>query len=133
MRLKEFDPFKEDICERKAGDSTTQQREFQRMPVCRIMHLARPDPGRPGFLRTRLAPPSGPGVGPVVDFRQVLKIEMGVDLGGLDIRVPEQFLYCPEVTAGFEQMGGERMTQHVRMDAAPEALFPGPESDPLLN
>ena len=104
MRLKEFDPFKEDICERKAGDSTTQQREFQRLPDVRIMHLARPDPGRPGFLRTRLAPPSGPGVGPVVDFRQVLKIEMGVDLGGLDIRVPEQFLYTTKVCTCIQKM-----------------------------
>ncbi len=72
-------------------------------------------------------------MGPIVDFCQMLKIEMGVDLGGFDIGVAKQFLYCTQVTAGFEQMGGEGMTQHVGMDAAPEPLFPGPISDPFLN
>ena len=74
---------------------------------------------------SHLAPP-GPGVGPIVDFCQMLKIKMGVDLGGFDIGVAKQFLYCPQVTAGFEQMGSEGMTQHVGMHPATKPLPLGP-------
>ena len=52
----------------------------------------------------------------IINIRQVLEIEMGVYLRRTDIAVSEQLLYGSQVLAGFEQMTGERMPQHVRMN-----------------
>ena len=41
---------------------------------------------------------------------------MGVDHGGLDILVPEQFLDGADVVAILEKMGGEGMAEGVRGD-----------------
>jgi hypothetical protein len=55
------------------------------------------------FRRFRLFPtPTGARMGGIVDARQVLKIQMGVDLGGTEIGVAEQFLHGAQVAAGFE-------------------------------
>lgn len=53
-------------------------------------------------------------VGGVVDAGEMLKVEVGVDLGGANIGVPEQFLHRAQIRAGFEQVGGEGVAQHVR-------------------
>ena len=34
-----------------------------------------------------------PRMGPIVDLRELLEIEVGVDLGGRDVRMPEQLLH----------------------------------------
>ena len=46
--------------------------------------------------------PAGAGVGSVVDLRQVLVIEVGVDLGGADVGVSKELLHGPQITARFE-------------------------------
>jgi hypothetical protein len=38
----------------------------------------------------------------LVDGRQMLEIQVGIDLGGADIGVAQQFLYSPQIAAGLE-------------------------------
>ena len=58
----------------------------------------------------------------VVDLGEVLEVQMGVDLGGADVRVAQQFLHRPEVAGGLQQMAGEGVA-----DAGPGGnLFPAP-------
>lgn len=56
------------------------------------------------------------GMGFVVNFRQVLEIQMGVDLRGGNIAVTKQFLDRPEILARFQQVAGKGMPQHMRVD-----------------
>jgi len=37
--------------------------------------------------------------------------DVSVDHCRIEIFVPEQFLNCPDVVSGFQQMGGEAMTE----------------------
>lgn len=62
-------------------------------------------------------------MGFVVHLGQVLKIQMGVDLGGGDIGVTEQLLHQTQVTAGFEHMAGKGVAQHMRMDMGIHTLL----------
>ena len=39
--------------------------------------------------------------------RQILLVQMGVNLGGADVRMTEQLLYAPKVRAAAQKMGGE--------------------------
>ena len=48
-----------------------------------------------------------PWMGFVIHLGEVLEIEVGIDLGGGDIGVAEQFLYGAQVVAGFEHVAGE--------------------------
>ena len=41
---------------------------------------------------------------------------MGINLGGGNIGMTEEFLNDAEVSPSFEEMGGKRMTQEVRID-----------------
>ena len=66
----------------------------------------------------------------VVDRRQMLEIQVSIDLSGPDIGVPEQFLHSPQITAGLEQMGCKRMAEHVRVDMHPQALAAAPRAHP---
>ena len=43
--------------------------------------------------------------------------KLGVDHGGADVFVAEEFLDGADVVAGFEEMGGERVTVDVKGDA----------------
>ena len=43
---------------------------------------------------------------------------MGIELGRTEVGVAEHLLHAAEVGAAFEEMGGERMTQEMGMDAA---------------
>ncbi len=45
---------------------------------------------------------------------QSLARNMGVDGGGRNIRMPQEHLYGPQVSAMVEQMGGEGMAQGMR-------------------
>src|SRR5260221_5831254 len=88
------------------------------------------------FTRTTLGPrralssaaltPAGTGVCGVVDFRQVLKIQVRVDLRGGDVGMSQKFLDAAQIRTGFEQMGGKRMPEHVRMHMHFQAHAPGP-------
>ena len=55
-------------------------------------------------------------MGGVVDLREVLEIQMCVDLRRRDVRMPEQFLHGAQITGRFEHVRRERMAQHVRMN-----------------
>ena len=57
---------------------------------------------------------SGARMRRVVDLRQVLKIEMGVNLRGGDVDVAEQFLNRAQIGTRFQHVSGEGVTQHVR-------------------
>lgn len=72
-------------------------------------------------------------MGGVVDLGQVLKIEMGVDLRRANVGVAEQLLDRAQITGRFQQVAGERMAQHVRMDMARHALFDRPLAQPRLD
>ncbi len=72
-------------------------------------------------------------MGFVIDLGQVLEIQVGIDLRRTDIAVPEQFLHGSEVLAGFEQMAGEGMPEHMRMQVFGDAFFPAPLRQPQLN
>ena len=71
-------------------------------------------------------------MGAVIDLREVLEVEVGVDLGGADVGVAEQFLYRAQITAGFQQMAGEGVSQGVRVDIPGNALAASPVFDALL-
>ena len=43
----------------------------------------------------------------VVDLGEMLEIQMGVDLGGADVRVPEQLLNGPQIAARLRAEGIE--------------------------
>ena len=75
----------------------------------------------------------GSGMRLVVDLRQVLKIQMRVDLGRADVRVAEQFLDGAQITTGLEHMTGEGVAQHVRMDRTIEPLDTRPSCQPRLD
>ncbi len=61
-------------------------------------------------------------MGRIVDLGEVLKIKVGVNLSGCYVRVAQQFLYAAQVLAGFEQVRGERVAEHVRMNVHAQAL-----------
>lgn len=57
----------------------------------------------------------------LVDVAQPVAGDVGVDLGGADGGMAEEFLDDAEVGAVFEQVRGEAVSQHVRGDAARDA------------
>ncbi|NHH99218.1 hypothetical protein OJHNALOF_00208 [Oceanimonas sp. MB9] len=62
----------------------------------------------PAALLLILAP-LGARVGLIIGVGQMLKIEVGVDLGGGQIGMAQQFLHRAQVAAGLQHMGGERV------------------------
>src|SRR5476651_865555 len=71
-------------------------------------------------------------MGTVVDRCQVLEVQVGVNLGGLDVRVAEQFLHGAQILRGFKQVAGEGVTQHVGVQVLPQLTLAG-SLDPHLN
>ncbi len=76
-----------------------------------------------GLSSAVLTPPC-PRMRGVVNLGQVLKVQMGVDLGGPDVGMAEQLLDAAQVAAGFQQMRGEGMPEHMRMHAQPDSHAP---------
>src|SRR5690606_20675893 len=72
-------------------------------------------------------------MGCVVDPGQVLEVQVGVDLGGGDVGVAEQFLHAAQVAGGFEQVAGEAVAQHVRVHVLEHALALGELADAHLH
>ena len=56
-------------------------------------------------------------MGLVVDFAEVAPRDVGVDLGGGEAGVAEEFLDGAQVGAGLEQVGGEGVAERVGADA----------------
>ena len=63
---------------------------------------------------------SRPRMGRVIHLRQVLEIEMGVDLRAADAGVTEQLLHRAQIPAGLQQVARKAVAQHVRMDVNPK-------------
>lgn len=52
-------------------------------------------------------------MGLLIDLLHLFYIQVGVDLGGGDPLMSQQFLNLPQVGAPVQQMGGEGMTQRM--------------------
>ena len=61
----------------------------------------------------------------IVNLCQMLEIQMGIDLRGSDMRMPQHFLNSTQITAGLQQMGSERVSQNMRMYILMDTLLPG--------
>ncbi len=68
-----------------------------------------------------------------MDFPEAFLIDVGVDLGGGDVGVAEEFLDDAEVGAAFEEVGGERVPQQVRVDVLLDAGEGGALLDDLAD
>ena len=75
---------------------------------------------------SHLTPCVALGVRRIVYLGEVLEIKVGVDLRGCYVRVAEQFLNAAQVLAGFQQVRGEGMAEHVGVDVDAEALASAP-------
>ena len=62
----------------------------------------------------------------VVDLREMLEVEVRVDLRRRQARMAEHLLHRAQVPARLEQVGGERVPQHVRMHALRPRLAASP-------
>ncbi len=63
----------------------------------------------------------------------MLEVEMGVDLRGRDARMPEHFLHRAQVPGRLEQVRGEGMTQHMRVDMLRQAEAQRPLGKSVTN
>ena len=64
---------------------------------------------------------------------KVLEIKMSIDLGRGYTRMAQQLLDGPQVTAGFEQMRREAVSEQMRVDRESRALTLGPLFEPRLD
>ena len=60
-----------------------------------------------------------PRMGLEVGLLQLLARQVGVELGGREVGVPEHLLHRAKVAASREQVGGERVTERVRLILSP--------------
>ena len=65
--------------------------------------------------------PSRAWMGAVVDGRQMLEIQVRVDLRSADVHMPEHFLHRAQIAARFEHVAGEGVAQRVWMHAPVDA------------
>lgn len=63
------------------------------------------------------------------DFFQAVVADLGVDFGGGDAVVAQEFLYVADVHAGFQEVGGGAVAQHVGGDVAFQGGFFGGAGD----
>src|SRR5260370_31864030 len=56
----------------------------------------------------------------------MLEVKMGVDLRRRNARMPEHFLHRAQVSGRLEQVRGEGVTQHMRVDVLRQAETPRP-------
>src|SRR5258706_9112515 len=104
-----------------------------RNPVSTVTDVTRASPmraSRPLFLRLGAARARMRGV---VDLGEVLEIEVRVDLGRGDARMPEHLLDGAQVARGLQHVRSERMPQHVRVHVDVESRVRGPALDALLH
>src|SRR5438874_12424348 len=74
-----------------------------------------------------------PRVRLVVDFCQILKVQVRIDLGAGYACVPEHLLHGAQVTGGLQHVRGERMPKHVRMNMPAQSALARPCSEPGLD
>ena len=67
-------------------------------------------------------------MGLVVDLRQVLEIEVRVDLRRADVGVAQHLLHAAQVAARLQHVGGEAVAEQVRVDTLAEARSGAPSS-----
>ena len=65
-----------------------------------------------------MAASSGTGMGGLVNSPQTIAGHVGVDLRGRQVGVAEELLHGSEVGSAFEQVGGVRVTERVRVERA---------------
>ena len=51
---------------------------------------------------------------PLVRLAEILAVQVGVDLGGRDVGVPQQLLHDDQIRPSFKQMRGATVPQRVR-------------------
>src|SRR5207247_10181296 len=77
-------------------------------------------------LRPRV-PPSGllsrAGMRLIVDLRQILEVQVRIDLRAGDARVPKHFLDRAQIARRLQQVRSERMAQHVRVHVPAETTL----------
>src|SRR5690606_36371500 len=61
----------------------------------------------------------------IVDLGEVLEVEVGIDLRGGDVGMPEQFLHAAQIAGRLQYMAGTGVPQQMRMHALPQALLLG--------
>lgn len=59
---------------------------------------------------------SRPGMKSLVDLLQSPVVDVGINLGGGNIGVPEKFLDHPQISSVLEEVGGKGVAQEVRID-----------------
>ena len=92
--------------------------------------------GRPFFCPVFSAPGAlflRPRMRLVVDLGQVLEVEVRVNLRAGNARVTQQLLHGAQIAGGLQQVRGERMSQHVRVDVPSESPLDRPSGEPLLD
>ncbi len=73
---------------------------------------------------------SASGVKFAVDFAQTITGDVGVNFGGADVGMAEEFLDDAEVGTVLQKVGGEAVAQHVGSDVAFDASMFHPMFDP---
>src|SRR5262245_48514799 len=69
----------------------------------------------------------------IVGLREMLEIEMGVDLSRGDARMPQHLLHGAQVAARLENVRRKGVPQNVRMDFPGEAELDGPVAQARLH
>ena len=69
----------------------------------------------------------------IVDLRQILEVEVRIDLSAGDARVTEHFLDCAQIARRLKQVRGEGMAQHVRVHMPAETALDCPLRETLLD
>ena len=76
---------------------------------------------------------SAAGVELAVDVFEAFLVDVGVDLGGSDVGVAEEFLDDAQVGAVLQEVGGERVAEEVWVDVGFDAGEPGAVADDLAD
>ncbi len=87
----------------------------------------------PPLLRLREAGSLFEGIQRALDGKGAAFHHMGVDHGGADVFVAEQFLDCADVVAGLKQVRCEGMAQGVGRDVFGDFGFGGGAADGFLD
>ena len=82
---------------------------------------------------TSSTPCAGLWVGAIVHPRKVLEVQVGVNLRRRYVGMTQQFLHRAQVAGRFQQMRGETVAKHMRVNASRQARVPGPVVEPRLD
>ena len=68
----------------------------------------------------------------IVNFAEVLEVEMSINLRCADVGVAKHFLYCAQIATTLQHMAGKAVPKHMRMHMIRQTLFDDPVIDPCL-